>query len=107
MLRAKVKSLSPDDRLVIALHSPDRVAKLDCVSALRRKRPQTMSAEFGKPLSPVRLKDESRTLAAISSDFQGKASGFLCSADCMAEREGFESAVKRKFNNIQSNGRRF
>jgi hypothetical protein len=34
-----------------------------------------------------------------------KAGRFLCGLDLLAEREGFESAVKRKFNNIQSNGR--
>jgi len=36
-----------------------------------------------------------------------KAGQFLSGLDLLAEREGFESAVKRKSNNIQSNGRHF
>ena len=47
--------------------------KLDCVSAIWRKWPQTLPVEFGGTLSPVRFKDESRTIAATSRDFQGSA----------------------------------
>ena len=28
----------------------------------------------------------------------------LCSPDCVAEREGFESAIKHKFSNMQGDG---
>jgi len=64
--------------------------KPDCACALQRKWPQTLPAEFGGILSPVQFKDESRAIAAISSDFQRNAARFLCNPDCVAERVGFE-----------------
>jgi len=54
---------------------------------------------------PVRFQRGNRSIAAISRNFGENAAEFLCHPDCVAEREGFESAAKRMFNNIQSNGR--
>jgi len=44
-----------------------------------------LPVRFGGTLSPVPLKEGSRGIAAISSDSQRNAAGFLCSPDCMAE----------------------
>jgi len=69
---AKQERITLSERTVAGLQRARRAGK-----RLGRRAVQVdVSAEFGKPLSPVRLKDESRTLAAISSDFQGKASDF-------------------------------
>jgi hypothetical protein len=86
----KVKWLSPRHRFVIARHSPGGVAEPGLRLSLQRKRPQSLPAEFGGTLSPRRFKDESRTITAISRDFQGNAAEFLCSSDRVAERVGFE-----------------
>jgi hypothetical protein len=37
---------------------------------------------------------ETREIAAISRDFKSNAGTFLCSADCVAEREGFEPSIQ-------------
>jgi hypothetical protein len=92
---------------VVAKHSPDGVVETGLRLSLQRKRPQRLPTGFGGTLSPGRFAGKTWGIAAISSDFQRNATGFVCNPDCLAEREGFESAVKRTFNNIQSNGWQF
>jgi hypothetical protein len=67
--------------------------KPDCVCAQRRKTLESLAAGSGRTLSPVRFDDETCAIAAISSDFQRNAAGFLWNSDCVAEREGFEPSV--------------
>ncbi len=81
--------------------------KPDCTCALQRKTPENVPAAFDGTLSPVRFKGKTCEIAAIFSDSCSNAARFLCDPDCVAERVGFENTCKRKFNNIQSNGRRF
>jgi len=62
-----------------------------------------MSAiETRKTLSPVRFNYNICRIAAISRDFRRNEARFLCLVDCVAEREEFESATQRSFNNLQS-----
>jgi hypothetical protein len=68
--------------------------KPDCVSALQRKWPQSLEAEFTTALSPVRFQSDNRVITAFSSGFARNAVWFLCDPDCMAEREGFEPSVQ-------------
>ena len=64
--------------------------KPDCACAQQRKTLESWAAGSGGTLSPVRFDGETCAIAAISSDFQKNAAGFLCNPDCVAEREGFE-----------------
>ena len=89
-----VKPLSPNHRFVIALHSPDGALKPDCACAQQRKTIESSAAGSGGTLSPVRFDGETCAIAAISSDFQRNAAGFLCVPDCVAEREEFEPSVQ-------------
>ena len=68
--------------------------KPDCACAQQRKTLESLAAGSGGTLSPVRFDGETCATAAISSDFQKNAAGFLCNPDCVAEREGFEPSVQ-------------
>ncbi len=57
---------------------------------------------FDGPLSPVRFKGKTCGIAAVFNDSCSNAALFLCSLDCVAERVGFESVIKRSFKDIQS-----
>jgi hypothetical protein len=64
--------------------------KSDCACALQRKAPENLPAGFEGTLSPVRFEGKTYGIAAIFSDSCSNAAQFLCSLDCVAEREGFE-----------------
>jgi hypothetical protein len=93
--RPQVKALSPHRRFVIALHSPDRVTETGLrVSPLEKARSidaiRSRAVTFDGPLSPVRFKGKTCRIAAIFNDSCNNAALFLCTPDCVAEREGFE-----------------
>ena len=48
---------------------------------------------FDGPLSPVRFKGKTCRIAAVFNDSSSNAALFLCTPDCVAEREGFELSV--------------
>jgi hypothetical protein len=64
--------------------------KPDCAFALQRKTPENLPAAFDVTLSPVRFESKTCGITAIFSDSCSNAAGFLCSPDCVAEREGFD-----------------
>ena len=66
----------------------------DCAFAFQRERHKSEGTEYSGTLSPVRLENKIRRIAAISRDFQDSAARFLCSSDYMAERGGFELSVR-------------
>jgi hypothetical protein len=68
--------------------------KPDCSDALRRKRPQSLLASLSRTLLPVRRKSKSCEIAPISWNFRSNPGGFLCTSDCVAEREGFEPSIQ-------------
>src|SRR5713226_585116 len=81
----KVKSLSPNHRIVIALYSPGGVVPM-CPPEKWR---ESLSAGFSGTVSPVRFDGKTCGIAAISRDFRSNAAEILCIPDCVAEREGF------------------
>jgi hypothetical protein len=83
----------PNDRFVIAWHSPDGYLKPDCLSALRRKELQNVPSGLGGHFLRVRFQCKICGIAVIFGDFQRKAAEFLCSSDCLAEGEGFEPPI--------------
>ena len=82
----EVKALSPHDRFVIALHSPNESLKLDCRCALQRKTPENLHVGFDGTLSPVRFEGKTCGIAAIFSNSCSNAARFLYNQDCVAER---------------------
>jgi hypothetical protein len=91
--RQKVNS--PNPGLVIAFDSPNALPKPDCACALRRKARTLACFAVGQPVlcSPVcvgiiaKYGHASRISGEMEADF-------LCSPDCVAEREGFEPSVQ-------------
>jgi len=71
--------------LVIALHFPQGFVETGPPVCLQRKRQQSLASACGGSFSPVRFGGQSYRIAAISSDFQRDAVGFLCNPDCLAE----------------------
>jgi hypothetical protein len=67
--------------------------KSDCACALQRKAPENLPARFAGTLSLVQFEGKTRGIAAIFSDCCSITARFLCSLDCVAEREGFELSV--------------
>src|ERR1035441_2474993 len=67
--------------------------KPDCSDALRRKTPQSLLTVIDMKLSPVRFESKNREIPPISCNYHRNPSGFLCTSDCVAEREGFEPPV--------------
>ena len=61
---------------------------------LRRKRLQSLLAAMRRTSSPVRFESKSCGIAPVSCNFQRNPGGFLCTPDCVAEREGFELSVQ-------------
>ena len=57
------------------------------------KKARKLACKSGGTFSLVPIEGESRVIAAISSDSQRNAAGFLCIPDCLAEGEGFEPPV--------------
>jgi hypothetical protein len=55
---------------------------------------QSCVIAFRTPVSLVRFECVNHGIAAISRDFRSNIEEFLCTADCMAEREGFEPSVQ-------------
>ena len=68
--------------------------KADCFGALQRKTLQSSPSAFSSALSPVRFQSDSSEIAPIFRNFQRNPGGFLCTSDCVAEREGFEPSVR-------------
>jgi hypothetical protein len=84
-----------DPRLMSGTMINSRTAlKPDCSSALRRKSLPTLPGAMSGTLSPVRFESKSSEIAPISCNFQSNPGGFLCTADCVAEGEGFEPSVR-------------
>jgi hypothetical protein len=77
----RVKSRSPNDCFVIALHSPDGADETGLCVCPPEKTPQTWFPEFRGTLSPVRFRRENRRITAFSSDFQRNAACILCTLD--------------------------
>src|ERR1017187_6562356 len=91
----KVKLLSPHDRFVIALHSPDRVVETGLlVCPPEKKGCKSLPAAMSRTLSPVRFERKRCGIAPISRNFKSNPGGFLCTSDCVAEGEGFELSVR-------------
>jgi hypothetical protein len=86
--------LSPNHRLVIALLSPVESLKPDCQRGLQRKGRQSRLMRWSGTFSPVRFRRKILRLAPICRDFRRNTAGFLCVADCVAEREGFEPSIQ-------------
>jgi hypothetical protein len=61
---------------------------------LERKTPPSLHVRHSGIFSPVRFLYRIARIAAICSDSQSNAAEFLCSADCVAEREGFEPPIR-------------
>src|ERR1700674_3197797 len=89
MRNKKEVRLSPHHRFVIALHSLDGVCKTALPTGPSEKRcPKlTWEGKWDTFSSPVCGQDARN--CATSSDFASIAGRFLCSPDCVAEREGF------------------
>ena len=68
--------------------------KPDCQSALQRKGPQKLPRRKEATVSPVQFAGKIREIAGISGSFQRNAAKLPCSADCVAEGEGFEPSVR-------------
>ena len=83
-----VKSLSPNHRLVIALHSPGGVVEtgLPMCPPEKKARKLAWGSEAGHFLQSG-LSATSEELRAISCDFQIYAAEFLCTPDCVAEEK--------------------
>src|ERR1035438_2054854 len=67
--------------------------KPDCFGCPRRKRLQSWPAAMSRTLSPVRFERKRCGIAPISRNFKSNPGGFLCTSDCVAERETFEPSV--------------
>jgi hypothetical protein len=89
----EVTALSPHDRFVIALHSPNGIGEEGLYLWPQRKTPETQPAAFDEPLSPMRFKGKTSRIAAIFNDSGSKTALFLCNPDCVAERLGFEPSL--------------
>jgi len=90
---AKINSLGSNPRLVIALHSPNALLKTGLrMCPPEKSRDSTASnAEQSVFRSPV-FSRNNREIRALFAYFGAKRAEFLCSSDCVAEREGFEPA---------------
>src|SRR5438105_14951872 len=97
----KVKSLSPHHRFVIALHSPDAVVETGLSLCPAQKNARKL-AGFDWTLPPVLFAGKTCGIAAMFSDSCSNVARFLCNPDCVAERVGFESVIKRIFKHILS-----
>jgi hypothetical protein len=91
----KVNSLGPNPRLVNALHSPNALLE----TGLRMCPPEKSRNSDRLRCRAVRslqsgLSGHNREIRAISAYFGGRRADFLCSSDCVAEREGFEPSVQ-------------
>jgi hypothetical protein len=84
----------PNDRFVIAWHSPDGYLKPDCLSALRRKELQNVPSGLGGHFLRVRIQYKICGIGEIFGDFQRKAAELLCSSDLLAEGGEFEPRVR-------------
>jgi len=94
MTRTEVKLASPHHRFVIALHLLVCSRKPDCSNALRRKSRQNWPTHLTITFSLVQFQRKNRRIAPSFRYFQSNPGGFLCTADCMAEREGFEPSIQ-------------
>jgi hypothetical protein len=91
----EVKWLSPNHRLVIALHSPDGMIETGLRDCPPERNPPKLACQGWRGrLSPVRFRVENRRNAAFSRNFQGNKVGILCVPDWLAEGETFEPAVQ-------------
>jgi hypothetical protein len=72
-----VKPLSPNHRLVIALHSPDGPFETGLCMCPAENPPESLAAGSDGTLSPVRFDGETWAIAAISSDFRGLQRSFF------------------------------
>ena len=90
---AKVNSLGSNPQLMIALHSPNALLKTGLrMCPPEKSRDSTASnAEQSVFRSPV-LSRNNREIRALFAYFGAKRAEFLCSSDCVAEREGYYAA---------------
>ncbi len=79
------------DRLLFALRM---LRKPTAKTRSREKGLGTTAAQFAGAILCGSHFTEIAQIGAISRGFQQKKRRFLCSADCVAEREGFEPSVR-------------
>src|ERR1035437_4363867 len=63
--------------------------KPDCAETCQRKMLRSSSAKMSRTLSLVRFAGNNLEIAPFSRKFQRNPGGFLCTSDCVGEREGF------------------
>jgi hypothetical protein len=90
----KVNPHAPRHRFVIALPSPCGVVETGLRIRLLGKSPSSDRIGCGAVRSlQSALSGNNREIRALFVYFGGKRAGFLCTSDCVAEREGFEPPV--------------
>ena len=95
MTASEVKSHSSIDRFLVVFHSPTGMAEtglLACRSEKTGRVSRCNANTMDFLWSGLTMKTSQ--LAGISRDYRGTASGFLCTSDYMAEREGFEPSIQ-------------
>jgi hypothetical protein len=88
--RAKVKSLSPHHRFVIALHSPDGVVETGLLISPPEKKPAKRSDDVGRTFSPVRVEGNNAEIGPVFRKFLSNLEGFLCTLDLLVALTGIE-----------------
>jgi hypothetical protein len=90
LLKAKVKSLSPNHRFVIALHSPDGVVETGLRLCPPEKKGLKAGEEATARFSPARFEGNNREIAPIFHKFLSNLGGFLCTSDWLVALPGIE-----------------
>jgi hypothetical protein len=95
MTASEVKSHSSIDRFLVVFHSPTGMAETGLLACRSEKTGRASRCNANtKDFLWSGLTMKTSELAGISRDFREKTSGFLCTPDCVAEREGFELSVQ-------------
>jgi hypothetical protein len=76
-------TLSPHDRLMIALHSSDGVDETGMLRCAAEKMPETPAGIRGGPFSLVRFESKSPRIAAVYRNFQDNPCRFIRASDCV------------------------
>ena len=104
----KVKSLSPNHRIVIALYSPGGVVETGLPMCPPEKRARKLACggsvgQFLQSGLTAKLAELRRRFLAI---FGAMQPNFLCIPDCVAERVGFEADCKGQLKDLMRHGQR-
>ncbi len=87
---SEVKSHSSIDRFLVVFHSPTGMAETGLLACRSEKTGGVSRCSANtKDFLCSGLTMKTSELAGISRDFRGTSSGFLCTPDCVAEKEGF------------------